>query len=91
MVPHPFEKQDGGLTRRDDVLNFSSLPPEPGLRDRLGCHQRPLKPPWVGDHMDELGQDLGCERQRDLGRKDLALEKFVGGLVRSQLDDFQLN
>lgn len=66
--------------------NLRSFPPKTGLRYRLSCSQRPLKPPWIGHYVDELGQDLGCESQRDLGLEDLALEKSVSRLVCRQLD-----
>ena len=91
MALHSVSEQDGGLAGWNGVRNFGRLPPETGLRDSLVRLQRSEEASWVGDYVNELGQDLGCESQRDLRRKDLTLEKFVGRLARRQLDQLQLD
>lgn len=91
MALHPIQEQDGGVVGGENVLHFGGVPPEAGLGHRLVRRQRFLKAARVGDDMDEFGKDLGREGERDLRLQNLALQKFVSGLMRGQLDEFELN
>lgn len=61
------------------------------LGDRLDHAQRFLKSARVGDDVEEFGQHLRGQSQRDAGLENLPLQQLVGRLVRGSFDELELN
>lgn len=59
MISMPLQKSLHREFVGDDPIHFGGRPPLLGKIARLANLQRILKPPAVGDHMDEFQENLG--------------------------------